>query len=59
VESHNLTERLAAWNAAKEIGRPLRDGLLRLRDLRNRLARGISFANFFALQVADDGLTLA
>src|SRR5262249_31398668 len=51
VESRNLDERRAAWEASKEIGRPLRAGLLQLRDLRNKVAKEMGFDNFFALQV--------
>ena len=58
LESRDLDERRAAWEASKEIGRPLREGLLRLRDLRNRVARAVGFDNFFALQVADYGMTV-
>jgi peptidyl-dipeptidase A len=58
VESREPPARLAVWEASKLIGVPLRDGLLRLRDLRNRVAREMGFDDFFALQVADYGLTV-
>jgi peptidyl-dipeptidase A len=58
VGSRDLDERQAAWETAKTIGRPLRDGLLRLRDIRNKVARALGFENFFALQVADYGMTV-
>jgi peptidyl-dipeptidase A len=58
VESRDLGERRAAWEASKAIGRPLRDGLLRLRDLRNKVAQTMGFDDFFALQVADYGMTV-
>jgi peptidyl-dipeptidase A len=58
VESRDLEERRAAWESSKMIGRPLRDGLLRLRDLRNDVARTMGFDDFFALQVADYGMTV-
>ena len=58
VESRDLEERRAAWEASKAIGRPLREGILRLRDLRNKLAQAMGFDNFFALQVADYGMTV-
>ncbi len=57
IESRDLEERLAVWTAAKAIGEPLRDGLLTLRDLRNKVARALGFDDFFALQVADYGMT--
>jgi len=58
VDSRDLDERRAAWEASKTIGRPLRDGLLRLRDLRNKVARAVGFDDFFTLQVADFGMTV-
>ncbi len=58
VESTDLAERRAYWEASKAIGGPLRPGLLRLRDLRNRVARTLGFDSFFALQVADYGMTV-
>ncbi|MEO0324169.1 MAG: M2 family metallopeptidase [Myxococcota bacterium] len=53
VESRDLGERRAAWEASKEVGAALRDGLLELRDLRNGVAKEMGFGNFFALQVAN------
>ncbi len=57
VESRDLARRLAYWKVSKTIGGPLRDGILRLRDLRNKVARALGFGDFFALQVADYGMT--
>ncbi len=59
VGSRDLPERLGAWAASKTIGQALRPGLLKLRDLRNRAARELGFDDFFALQVADYGMTTA
>jgi peptidyl-dipeptidase A len=59
VESRDLPERQDVWLASKAIGAPLRAGLLRLRDLRNKVARELGFDSFFALQVADYGMTVA
>ncbi|HWE40659.1 MAG TPA: M2 family metallopeptidase [Isosphaeraceae bacterium] len=58
VESRDLAARRDAWELSKTIGTPLRDGLLRLRDLRNKVARELGFDSFFALQVADYGMTV-
>ncbi len=58
IESRDLGERRAVWETSKTIGAPLRDGLLRLRDLRNQVARSVGFDSFFALQVADYGMTV-
>jgi len=58
INSKDLDERKLYWSASKEIGGPLRDGVLRLRDLRNQVARKLGFDDFFALQVADYGMTV-
>jgi peptidyl-dipeptidase A len=58
VESLDLDERRDYWETAKTIGAPLRDGLLKLRQLRNQVAQALGFDSFFALQVADYGMTV-
>jgi peptidyl-dipeptidase A len=56
--SRNLKEREAVWTASKEIGRKLRPGLMELQGLRNKVAREMGYSSFFALQVADYGMTV-
>ena len=56
--SRVLAERERAWLASKEIGRPLKPGLLELQTLRNQIARAMGYPSFFALQVADYGMTV-
>jgi len=56
-ESRSLPDRLAAWEASKEIGRPLKPGLVRLRDMRNGCAQELGHSNYFALQVARYGMS--
>lgn len=58
VGSKDLDERRRTWELSKTIGIPLREGLLRLRELRNRVAKELGFDDFFALQVADYGMTV-
>ena len=58
VGSKDLDERLTSWEVSKTIGGPLREGILRLRDLRNKVARTMGFDDFFALQVADYGMSV-
>ena len=58
VNSIDLDERRDHWETAKTIGAPLRIGLLKLRDLRNKVAQALGFESFFALQVADYGMTV-
>jgi peptidyl-dipeptidase A len=57
--STNVEERLRAWETSKQAGPALKAGLLELRDLRNRVAREMGHSSFFALQVADYGLSVA
>jgi peptidyl-dipeptidase A len=57
VESDDLRERLAAWETSKEVGVTLKDGLADLQRLRNRVAREMGYSSFFALEVADYGMT--
>ena len=58
LTSRDPAERLAVWETSKTIGGPLRDGLLKVRDLRNQVARAVGFDSFFTLQVADYGMTV-
>lgn len=55
--SRDLGERLRVWEASKQIGPVLKPGLVRLRDLRNRVARAMGHGSYFDLQVADYGMT--
>jgi peptidyl-dipeptidase A len=56
--SRVLAERERAWTASKAIGRPLKPGLLELQALRNQIARAMGYQSFFALHVADYGMTV-
>jgi len=57
-ESRDLAEREKVWAASKETGPVLKAGLAELRDLRNQVARHFGYSSFFALQVADYGMTV-
>ncbi len=57
-KSRDLAERERVWIASKEVGAPLRPGLVNLQALRNRVARELGYSSFFALQVADYGMTV-
>jgi peptidyl-dipeptidase A len=57
--SRDLAERQRVWTASKEVGRPLRAGLVQLQQLRNQVAREMGYSSFFALQVADYGMTVS
>ena len=56
--SPDLALRAQAWTASKEVGGPLKPGLQRLVPLRNQIAREMGYSSFFALQVADYGMTV-
>ncbi len=55
--SVDLGVRENAWRASKDIGKPLRAGILDLRDLRNATSKQLGYSDFYALQVADYGMT--
>ncbi len=55
--STDLPERDDIWEASKESGKALRDGLIKLRDLRNGVAQEMGYHDYFSLQVAHYGMT--
>jgi peptidyl-dipeptidase A len=57
-KSRDLNDRLRIWTASKEIGRPLNPGLVELVKLRNQEAREMGYHSYYALQVADYGMTV-
>lgn len=57
IESGNLDQRLKAWNTSKEVGKPLKTGLVQLRDLRNKSVKGLGFPDYFTYQVSEYGMT--
>jgi peptidyl-dipeptidase A len=58
LKSRDLGERLRVWVAAKEIGKPLKPGLVELVGLRNQVAREMGYKSYFALKVADYGMSV-
>jgi peptidyl-dipeptidase A len=56
-ESSNIEERLKAWRASKEVGKPLKKGLENLRFLRNESVQALGYKDYFAYQVSDYGMT--
>ncbi|HVZ74327.1 MAG TPA: M2 family metallopeptidase [Polyangia bacterium] len=58
VKSRDLAERQRVWNASKDIGKPLKPGLVELVGLRNRVARELGYKSYFALKVADYGMSV-
>jgi len=55
-ESDDETERLKNWEASKEVGIVLKDGLENLRDLRNQTVQGLGYDDYFSYQVSDYGM---
>ena len=57
-ESRSDSQRRKIWEVSKQSGPALKDGLIELRRLRNELAQEMGYSSFFALQVADYGMTV-
>ncbi len=55
--STDLAERQAVWEASKESGKALKPGLVKLRDLRNGVAKEMGYSDYYSLQVARYGMT--
>ena len=53
----NPLKRQQIWEASKEIGPTLKDGLLNLRDLRNQTVQALGYPDYFTYQASDHGLT--
>ncbi|MDQ7066111.1 MAG: M2 family metallopeptidase [candidate division KSB1 bacterium] len=51
------SRRLKAWEASKEVGRPLRDGMVKLQALRNKTVQALGYDDYFSYQVSDYGMT--
>lgn len=54
---NNINKRLTAWSASKEIGKELKEGLVKLQDLRNRSVEALGYNDFFTYQVSEYGMT--
>lgn len=49
----DLNKRLQAWQASKEVGVGLKDGLVNLRNLRNKTVQALDYKDFFSYQVSE------
>ncbi len=58
VESTDAAERLRVWEASKEVGRVLKDGLAELVGLRNSTVQALGYDDYFAYQVSDYGMSV-
>jgi peptidyl-dipeptidase A len=54
---NKLPNRLKAWEASKEVGKVLKDGLENLQKLRNQTVQALGFSDYFTYQVSDYGMT--
>lgn len=52
----SLNKRLAAWKASKEVGPTLKEGLVNLRNLRNKTVQALGYNDYFTYQVSDYGM---
>jgi peptidyl-dipeptidase A len=53
----NLKKRLQAWEASKEVGKNLKSGLIKLRNLRNHTVEALGYPDYFSYQVSDYGIS--
>jgi len=54
---NDLDRRLEAWQASKEVGPPLKDGLARLIELRNGTVQALGYDDYFQYQVSEYGMS--
>ncbi len=52
-KSTNESERLATWNACKEVGKVLKSGVTDLRNLRNKCVQALGYSDYFAYQASE------
>ena len=57
AKSADLNERKAVWEASKQSGPALKPNLVKLRELRNGVAKEMKYPDYFALEVASYGMT--
>jgi peptidyl-dipeptidase A len=55
--STNLKDRQQAWEASKEVGKNLKDGLSNLQQLRNQTVQALGYEDYFDYQVSAYGMT--
>ncbi len=55
--SRDLNERLKTWEASKEVGKTLKDGLANLQRLRNQTVQALGYSDYFSYQVSDYGMS--
>ncbi len=58
VESTDLGERRAVWEASKEVGKVLKQDLGELVELRNSTVQALGYGDYFEYQVSDYGMSV-
>lgn len=58
-EETNVDKRLKVWNASKEVGGTLKNGLANLQILRNKTVQALDYKDYFEYQVSDYGMSSA
>lgn len=56
-EETNVAKRQKAWEASKEVGKELKQGLNNLQQLRNKTVQALGYSDYFAYQVSEYGMT--
>lgn len=54
-----VSQRLKTWEASKEVGKVLKQGLENLRRLRNETVQALGYDDYFSYQVSDYGMSTA
>jgi peptidyl-dipeptidase A len=57
-ESRDLDHRLAVWEASKAVGASLKEGLVKLVELRNKTVQALGYDDYFQYQVSDYDMTV-
>lgn len=58
VKERDLNKRLNAWTASKEVGKTLKNGLVELRELRNKTVQSLGYPDYFTYQVSEYNITV-
>jgi len=58
-KENNLSARHKAWEASKEVGKVLKEGLENLQRLRNETVKALGYNDYFTYQVSDYGMSTA
>src|SRR5688572_15236831 len=55
-DEKNLTKRMQAWETSKEVGKGLKEGLINLRELRNKTVQALGYSDYFTYQASEYGM---